>query len=633
MQLTAAVINAGLGDVSLGLERAGFKIVAAYENEEKAAKIHQLNFEVPVCNLPIKTFEIEGFPQVDLLAAHIYAPHFSSNGLKKATKYEDDIYFLRTIFERHKPRAFFFLINAFLVRSEKHRQFLEDMIPSGYKLLWKVIDVAQMTGFPVKENLACVIGVIENIEGDFEFPFSDNFENKSLSMFLEYDKQIDSWYYRMNLHNNQVYENESELYCWKHDTYVGTDCIHWNYLKLPLIRAEGAFRKITHREIANLKGYPKEYDFSCQDRNWLYKKLMFSGNVLVIQQIAGMLNYRLSSNPWRAQKRDRGYQLEKIFGSYLETIQEKRLDNSLTIKRDSLLEGYLFDFIVYQGNNTYCFEIKNSLNLKTKVICRELAGLNGNSTIILVVADEVSEDIKKEYFENYGVYIWDVANLLWLFEAVLDIKNEFVAFLEYSTEQIEPNSPLPELVWTFSAAEKKEPDLKKKLLKINHGKEQFRKYEETCIEILKYVLGEYLTLWEVQESSNDGLYRFDLCCKIKHGINHDFFDTIKQHFNTKYIVFEFKNCQEKITQKEIYTTEKYLYEKALRKVAIIISRQGADDNALKAAKGSLREHGKLIICLSNNSLLEMIDIKMRGGQEPADFLSAILDDILVHLEK
>ena len=35
MQLTAAVINAGLGDLSIGLEMAGFDVVAAYEAEER----------------------------------------------------------------------------------------------------------------------------------------------------------------------------------------------------------------------------------------------------------------------------------------------------------------------------------------------------------------------------------------------------------------------------------------------------------------------------------------------------------------------------------------------------------------------------------------------------------------------
>lgn len=154
-----------------------------------------------------------------------------------------------------------------------------------------------------------------------------------------------------------------------------------------------------------------------------------------------------------------------------------------------------------------------------------------------------------------------------------------------------------------------------------------------CIEILKYTLGDYLTLWYEQENTANGMYRFDLCCKIKDGTNQDFFNTIQQYFNTKYIVFEFKNCSEKITQKEIYTTEKYLYEKALRRVAIIISRKGADENALDAVRGSLRETGKLILCLSDKDILELIDIKQRNEQPTGAFLEAMLDELLIHLEK
>lgn len=165
------------------------------------------------------------------------------------------------------------------------------------------------------------------------------------------------------------------------------------------------------------------------------------------------------------------------------------------------------------------------------------------------------------------------------------------------------------------------------------GTEQWRQYEEICIEILKYILGDYLTLWYEQENTDNGMYRFDLCCKIKDRANQDFFNTVQQYFNTKYIVFEFKNYGEKITQKEIYTTEKYLYEKALRRVAIIISRKGADENALAAIRGSLRETGKLILCLSDRDILELIDIKERNEQPTGVFLGAMLDDLLIHLEK
>lgn len=79
--------------------------------------------------------------------------------------------------------------------------------------------------------------------------------------------------------------------------------------------------------------------------------------------------------------------------------------------------------------------------------------------------------------------------------------------------------------------------------------------------------------------------------------------------------------------------EKYLYEKALRRVAIIISRKGADENALAAVRGSFRESGKLILCLSDRDILEMMEIKEWKEQPTEAFLGAMLDDLLIHLEK
>ena len=76
--------------------------------------------------------------------------------------------------------------------------------------------------------------------------------------------------------------------------------------------------------------------------------------------------------------------------------------------------------------------------------------------------------------------------------------------------------------------------LKEKLLKIKPGTEQWQQYEKVCIEILKYVLGDYLTLWYAQENTDNGMYRFDLCCKVKAGANHfleDFHVQRQGHFH------------------------------------------------------------------------------------------------------
>jgi len=360
---------------------------------------------------------------------------------------------------------------------------------------------------------------------------------------------------------------------------------------------------------------------------------MYAGNIHVIRQIAGTLNYILTDNPWRSRQAEHGMRFQSLVGHYLANLADKD-----AVKLEPRIGNQTADFALHQSNKTLYFEVKyysgrSTAISKVRAACEQLSPLKADGLPILVLANEIPDSMKFQYLELFGVSIWDVGNLLWLFDKFADIKNEFIASLDYAVEHIEPKPPVPDVFQSVSEEKKEELSWKEKLQRILPRQEQFREFETICTEILKYVLGDYLTLWETQLTVNDGLHRFDLCCKIKNGTNQDFFDTIKHYFNTKYIVFEFKNYNNKISQKEIYTTEKYLYEKALRKVAIIISRLGADIHALQAARGSLRETGKLILCLSDYDLLEMIDIKMRGEQEPAEFLSALLDDLLVHLEK
>ena len=99
-----------------------------------------------------------------------------------------------------------------------------------------------------------------------------------------------------------------------------------------------------------------------------------------------------------------------------------------------------------------------------------------------------------------------------------------------------------------------------------------------------------------------------------------------------HVIFEFKNYKDVITQKEIYTTEKYLYAKALRCVAIIVSCNGSDENAKKAIKGTLRENGKLILNLSNRDLSNMLEYELNGNLA-SEYLYNVLDEMLIELEK
>ena len=77
----------------------------------------------------------------------------------------------------------------------------------------------------------------------------------------------------------------------------------------------------------------------------------------------------------------------------------------------------------------------------------------------------------------------------------------------------------------------------------------------------------------------------------------EFWRFLISFYQTRFVVFEYKNYREPISQNLIYITEKYLFPVALRNVALIIARKGFDSNAPKAALGYLRESGKLIISI------------------------------------
>ena len=103
-----------------------------------------------------------------------------------------------------------------------------------------------------------------------------------------------------------------------------------------------------------------------------------------------------------------------------------------------------------------------------------------------------------------------------------------------------------------------------------------------------------------------------------------------QHYNSHFVVFEFKNYSNKIDQNLIYITEKYLFDAALRNVAFIISREGFSDSAKFAAEGCLKEHGKLIIDVTKNDLIKMLE---SPSDNPADYLLTKLEEFLMRISK
>lgn len=289
------------------------------------------------------------------------------------------------------------------------------------------------------------------------------------------------------------------------------------------------------------------------------------------------------------------------------------------------------DIIAKKDAKTYCVEVKFSKI--TGHTCDEICSIAKTRKMIpmLVVACLIEEKRKQYFKQKYPQLILeDITNLLFAVKDRTELYNELVSILPYPVDNIE----IEEGFIRFESFQHDDytNSLIREMELCKAGRQTYAEYENLCCKLLKNIFSEDLTLWRQQQNSNNDLYRFDLLCRIKDENQKSFWSIIERYFNSKYVIFEFKNYNNPITQKEIYTTEKYLYAKALRRVAIIISAKGYDKNAYWAAKGSLGESGKLIILLDTEDLITMNKMKL-NQENPTDYLLDVLDDLLLDLEK
>jgi len=328
-----------------------------------------------------------------------------------------------------------------------------------------------------------------------------------------------------------------------------------------------------------------------------------------------------------------------------------------------------YDMIASSPSSKFAIDVKYSKQsyMPANMVLNAIAVLNScaktsteKTKHVLIVSGFVSRlSPVLTDLNSYDVDLLDIGNILFLVRDYPDLNKKLLDILEFSTFGIVPYSPnvlLPVLTETSRNVtsvtseniQSLITELKSWSNKLNpknlnvkeHRKaihEKNVQYEQLCIRALKELFFDDLSLWKEQQFSNNNLYRFDLVCRIKDrvdGIDAGLWHFFEKFFNTKYIVFEFKNYAKKITQSEIYTTEKYLYTKALRSVAIIISCKGEDLNAQKAIKGLLRETGKVILSINNDDLIKMLEIKLSDEiRQPSDYLSEKLDEMLIELEK
>lgn len=635
MEKKAAIINDELGTIALGFSRSGYEISAIYieRADQNALSVCEKNWGNQVYSVDWDDFSLADFADVDFIAGKMRFPAFATAANRDTGKVDNNILKIAELLNIKRPRVFLFQYNRISPQNQLFQHFLHQVREIGYQFRYDWIDVRLFTGFPVNEKECFISGILGASDNVFELSPITNTVNYLFDDFYETQFMDDEQCYSVNpkFLSDIEKEHERAILCWHNGHYKEEPYVAFNPKMIPLVAWGDKIRKLTHREVARLKGIPDEYSIDVSNKTWLYQKLMYSANVLLIQQMVSAFNLAVGGSSFQQRAVSKGLQFEKIIKAYFTNkddvpiIASENVDRLADFQFETDAGIYKVILKLYSGNV--------GIEAKLLAVCERIKSitLDDNENYIVIVGNMISTKLKERIKRDFKIHIWDVKNLFWLFEEFPSIKSEFISLLSYTVSNIEAQKP------ELNIFEKKSQklynlDLQERLRKIRPGKEEAQNYEKLCAEILRYIFSEDLEFFEEQKRSNDGLYRFDYCGKIKAGQINKFFDTVRNFFHTKYIIFEFKNYSDEITQKEIYTTEKYLYETALRKVAVIISRKGANMNARRALRGSLRESGKLIICLSDEHINKLIEMKSNSGS-PGDMLEDMLDDMLMELEK
>ena len=287
--------------------------------------------------------------------------------------------------------------------------------------------------------------------------------------------------------------------------------------------------------------------------------------------------------------------------------------------------------------------------LKTLVMRKMKHNLSQEDVILLIVSSNIPSYQKDEIFKRYRIVVWDIENLVFYSKndpALLKRLSQITYFpidhiegqpcAEVETAKLLINSIVDKHLEDAEIEANKTELLLQRLTNCPAGTGTSREFEKICEDILRHLFeANYFNRLTSQHKTNDQHFRMDLIGSLKITQNNDesmhpLWQMLVQHYNSHFVVFEFKNYTDKIDQNLIYITEKYLFDAALRNVAFIISREGFSDSAKFAAEGCLKEHGKLIIDVTKNDLIKMLE---SPSDNPADYLLTKLEEFLMRISK
>lgn len=176
----------GCGGMSLGFQKAGFDVVAAYDNWEAALNVYRLNFSHPAQSMDLSNID-ESVLAIDGLVPDIIiggppCQDFSSAGKRNEDGGRGDLTIsYAKIISQVRPKWFVMENVARITKTQKLLEAREIFKKAGYGLSQQVLD-ASYCGVPQKRKRFFLIGKLRETD-DFMKPFiNSGMDTKPMTM-------------------------------------------------------------------------------------------------------------------------------------------------------------------------------------------------------------------------------------------------------------------------------------------------------------------------------------------------------------------------------------------------------------------------------------------------------------------
>ncbi|MGV6874815.1 restriction endonuclease [Pseudochelatococcus sp. B33] len=281
---------------------------------------------------------------------------------------------------------------------------------------------------------------------------------------------------------------------------------------------------------------------------------------------------------------------------------------------------------VLPGGERLIVEIKHYRRPIPLAIARQFVGdiaryrLQSPSTVaLLVISGELSESARRS-LEQSGIDIWtgvDVRSRLAQhpdIAAAARASSGALTSLQMMIAGATPQ-PLKTLVGQFED----------RLSKIAPGNDDWRKFEKWGTEILTEIFKPDLGPPDQQVRSDDTLDIMDAIFPIRAGSPP--WSLVRAEYVTRFVVAEYKNYGGPIGPRQVESIQQYLWSQAKRQFGLLVSRHAPAPQALAQRRRAWLEQEKMIVFLTADDLLGMLDMSENGG-DPFEVIDAQLEDFL-----